>query len=82
MSATEYSDYAKDRSGWFFGLSGMQLAMVVITGAAVAGRAEQPQLAAGHRLAADLGAGDRAGRRARARLVGIPVAVRSRDHTR
>jgi hypothetical protein len=32
MSATEYSDYAKDRSGWFFGLSGTQLALVVISG--------------------------------------------------
>jgi hypothetical protein len=32
MSATEYSDYAKDRSGWFFGLSGLQLALVVLTG--------------------------------------------------
>jgi hypothetical protein len=32
MSATEYCDYAKDRSGWFFGLSGMQLGLVVICG--------------------------------------------------
>ena len=32
MSVTEYSDYAKDRSGWFFGLSGLQLALVVFTG--------------------------------------------------
>ncbi|HEY3713181.1 MAG TPA: SCO6880 family protein [Jatrophihabitantaceae bacterium] len=32
MSATEYSDYAKDRNGWFFGLSGLQLALVVLAG--------------------------------------------------
>lgn len=29
---TEYSDYAKDRSGWFFGLSGVQLTLVALTG--------------------------------------------------
>ena len=32
MTTTEYSDYAKDRSGWFFGLSGVQLSLVVLTG--------------------------------------------------
>ena len=32
MSGTEYSDYAKDRSGWFFGLTGVQLALTIITG--------------------------------------------------
>src|SRR6266516_4176005 len=39
MSATEYSDYAKDRSGWFFGLSGLQLALLVaVTTVPVRGR--------------------------------------------
>jgi hypothetical protein len=33
MSTTEYSDYAKDRTGWFFGLSGAQLSVVILTGA-------------------------------------------------
>jgi hypothetical protein len=32
MSAIEYSDYSRDRSGWFFGLSGPQLALVVLAG--------------------------------------------------
>src|SRR2546429_1470687 len=32
MSAVEYNDYARDQSGWFFGLTGMQLALVVIGG--------------------------------------------------
>jgi hypothetical protein len=32
MSAVEYSDYARDRAGWFFGLSGMQLGLVVVGG--------------------------------------------------
>jgi len=32
MSAATYAEYSKDRSGWFFGLTGMQLAMVVLTG--------------------------------------------------
>lgn len=30
--STEYSDYARDRQGWFFGLSGAQLSVVVVTG--------------------------------------------------
>jgi hypothetical protein len=49
MSATEYGDYAKDRSGWFFGLTGLQLALVVIAGL--------PELAAlnSHRWALVLG---------------------------
>src|SRR5664279_3969266 len=32
VSVTGYSDYAKDRSGWFFGLSGAQLTLVLLTG--------------------------------------------------
>jgi hypothetical protein len=32
MSAPEYGDYTKDRSGWFFGLTGPQLALVVAAG--------------------------------------------------
>jgi hypothetical protein len=32
VSSTEYSDYAKDRGGWFFGLSGLQLGLVILTG--------------------------------------------------
>ena len=32
MSSTEYGDYAKDHSGWFFGLTGPQLALVVAAG--------------------------------------------------
>ncbi len=32
MSAIEYNDYARDRAGWFFGLTGMQLTLVVIGG--------------------------------------------------
>lgn len=33
MSSTvEYADYAKDRSGWFFGLSGLQLTLLIVTG--------------------------------------------------
>jgi hypothetical protein len=32
VSGVTYSDYAKDRNGWFFGLSGVQLALVVLTG--------------------------------------------------
>ncbi len=32
VSATEYGDYAKDRNGWFFGLSGLQLVLVVFAG--------------------------------------------------
>jgi len=30
MSAMEYSDYARDRTGWFFGMSGPQLALVLV----------------------------------------------------
>jgi hypothetical protein len=33
VSGTAYSDYSKDRNGWFFGLSGVQLALVVLAGA-------------------------------------------------
>lgn len=32
MSGIEYNDYARDRAGWFFGLTGMQLALVVLAG--------------------------------------------------
>ena len=32
MSGTVYRDYAKDRGGWFFGLTGTQLALVVTAG--------------------------------------------------
>jgi hypothetical protein len=32
MSAPKYGDYIKDRSGWFFGLTGPQLALVVLAG--------------------------------------------------
>src|SRR6476659_7497647 len=32
MSAPEYGDYAKDRTSWFFGLTGPQLALVVLAG--------------------------------------------------
>jgi len=32
VSGKPYSDYAKDRNGWFFGLSGAQLALVVLAG--------------------------------------------------
>lgn len=31
-AAARYTDYAKDRSGWFFGLSGAQLAVVIVAG--------------------------------------------------
>jgi hypothetical protein len=30
MTAMEYSDYARDRTGWFFGMSGPQLALVLV----------------------------------------------------
>ncbi len=30
MSAMEYADYARDRTGWFFGMSGPQLALVLL----------------------------------------------------
>lgn len=32
MSVIEYNDYARDRSGWFFGLTGPQLSLVIIGG--------------------------------------------------
>lgn len=32
MSTTTYGDYSKDRSGWFFGLTGLQLTLVVAAG--------------------------------------------------
>jgi hypothetical protein len=32
MSAIEYNDYSRDRAGWFFGLTGMQLALVILGG--------------------------------------------------
>jgi hypothetical protein len=32
VSASEYSDYAKDNSGWFFGLTGPQLGLLVAAG--------------------------------------------------
>ena len=30
MSAVEYNDYACDRSGWFFGLTGSQWTSIVV----------------------------------------------------
>jgi len=30
MTAMEYTDYARDRTGWFFGMSGPQLALVLV----------------------------------------------------
>ena len=30
--SVQYGDYAKDRSGWFFGLTGAQLALIVLGG--------------------------------------------------
>jgi len=38
MSTTEYADYAKDRGGWFWGLSGVQLTLLIL--------AAMPELAA------------------------------------
>lgn len=32
MSAAEYHDYARDRAGWFFGLTGVQLTLVILGG--------------------------------------------------
>ena len=32
MTATQYADYARDRTGWFFGMSGPALALVLVAG--------------------------------------------------